>query len=115
MERRYEELLPISKAEADERLSGGDVECIAKTLISVSLHDEDWRWVQQRALYFLTHESEVVVSAAILSLGHTARRNHSIDKTIVIPALRAVATNRSYEGKVQDAIDDIESYVGSSE
>ncbi|MES2790450.1 MAG: hypothetical protein V4719_12640 [Planctomycetota bacterium] len=111
---KYVELEPVSHAEADNRLSSSDQYLIARTLIVIGLYDEDWRWVQQHALRFLSHDSEIVISAAILSLAHTARVNRSIDKNVIVPALQAVAADPRFIGKVQDAIDDIEMYVKHS-
>ena len=108
---RYEEIQPLSHAEADKALSGDDTHLIARTLIAIGLHDDDSQWVQRHALRFLSHDSEVVVSAAILSLAHTARVNRSIDEASVIPALQAVAADSRYTGKVQDALDDISIYA----
>jgi hypothetical protein len=107
----YEEIRPISHTEAEEALASNDFHSIARTLIAIGLHDEDWRWVQRHALEYLPHESEVVVSAAILSLAHTARVNRAVDKDLVIPALQSIASDSRYTGKVQDALDDIEMFV----
>lgn len=107
----YEEIIPVSHSDADANLTSNDNQLIARTLIAIGLHDDDWRWVQRHALSFLSHKSELVVSAAILSLAHTARVNRSIDKAAVTTALNAVATDARYVGKVQDALDDIEVYV----
>lgn len=104
---KYEEIHPMSHAEADEALASDDHHSIGRTLIAIGLHDEDWRWVQHLALKYLFHDSEVVVSAAILSLAHTARVNRSIDKDLVIPALQSIASDSRYTGKAQDALDDI--------
>src|SRR5437016_4264327 len=111
----YEEIAPVPRSEAEAHLRSGDPEVVAKTLIALGLHDEDRRWVQQQCLRFLSHDTEVVVSAAILSLGHTARVNRSIDKEVVIPALRAVACDPRYAGRVQDALDDIDIFVKGKE
>ena len=108
---KYEEIGPVSHAEAQASFGSGDVQLIARTLIALGLHDGDWKWVQQQGLRFLSHNSEVVVSAAILSLAHTARVNRSIDKGEVVRALQAIATDPRYAGKVQDALDDIDMYV----
>jgi hypothetical protein len=97
----------VSHTEAGKALSSNDINLIARTLIAIGLYDDDWKWVQDHALRSLTHDSEIVVSAAILSLAHTARVNRSIDKDVVIPALQAAATDSRYAGKVQDAFDDI--------
>jgi hypothetical protein len=107
MDALYEEMGPISHAEAESSLSSGDCERIARTLVALGLHSKDWRWVQEQCLGFLRHHSELVVSAAILALGHTARVNRSLDTDIVTAALQALATDARYTGKVQDTLDDI--------
>ena len=104
---KYDEIGPVSHAGAEVAFDSGNLELIARTLIALGLHDDDWRWVQQQALRFLSHNSETVVSAAILSLAHTARVNQSIDKDKVIPALEAIAEDPRYAGRIQDALDDI--------
>ncbi|HZV07457.1 MAG TPA: hypothetical protein VE999_20400 [Gemmataceae bacterium] len=108
---KYEEIDPVSHSEAEAVFESDDPLRIARTLIAIGLHDHDWEWVQQHGLRFLSNTSEVVVSAAILSLAHTARVNQSIDLDLVVPALQKVATDQRYAGKVQDAIDDIEKFV----
>ena len=110
-ELEYEEIDSVSHAEADVALRGSDYRLIARIMIVLGLYDDDWLWVQQRALPLLSHDSEIVVSSAILALAHTARVNRSIDKGVVIPALQLVAADPRYTGKVQDAIDDIDIYV----
>jgi hypothetical protein len=107
----YEEIGPVSRAEAESVFASGDACIIARTLIAIGLHDIDWAWVQEQGLQFLSDKREVVVSAAILAIAHTARVNGAIDITLVVPALRAVAADTRYVGKVQDALDDIEWFV----
>lgn len=92
-------------------MASGDYKRMAVTLIALGLHDSDWRWVQEQGLRFLSHDSEIVVSAAILSLAYTARVNQSINKDVVIPALRAIAGDPRYAGRVEDALDDIDMFV----
>jgi hypothetical protein len=105
---KYEQIGPMSRDEAEAALSSGDYHLMARALISIGLHDMDWQWVQQQAIRFLSHRNEILVSAAILSIAHTARVNQAIDKAIVIPALKAVAAeDAKYAGRVQDALDDI--------
>ena len=105
---KYEQIDPVSREEAEANFVSGDIELIARTLIAIGLHDEDWKWVEQQGLCFLLHEHEVVVSAAILSLAYTARVNGIIDKERVTSALQKLAHDSRYAGRVQDALDDIE-------
>jgi hypothetical protein len=107
----FEDIGPVTRAEAEAQLRSEVPEVMAKALIALGLHDEDWKWVQQVCLRFLSHDSESVVSAAILSLGHTARINESIDKELVIQALQTVAGDPRYAGRVQDVLDDIDMFV----
>ena len=108
---KYEEIGPVSHDEAEANLVSGNLKVMSRTLIALGLHDDDWKWVQTEAMKFLRHDSEVVVSAAILALAHTARVNGVIDKDLVVPALRAIAADKRYTGEVQDALDDFEMFV----
>jgi hypothetical protein len=108
---KYEEIGPISHRQAGASFSSGDVERIARTLVALGLHDTDWKWAQQQCLRFLKHSSEVVVSAAIVALGHIARVNRSIDKAVVVSALRTISADPRFTGKAQDALDDIDMYI----
>lgn len=108
---KYEEIHSVSHDEAEANLASEDVELMARTLIALGLYDDDWEWVQEQGVKHLGHKNEVVVSAAILSIAHMARTNGKINKSLVLPALIAVAVDKRYEGRVQDAIDDIEMFV----
>ena len=108
---KYEEIGPIDRSAAITTFEGGDFELIARTLIALGLHDSDWRWVQQQGLRFLSHSSELVVRAAILSIAHSARVNRATDKDVVVRALQFIAVDLRYADRVQDALDDIDHYV----
>jgi len=108
---KYEEMNSVSHADAERVFSSADCERIARTLVGLGLHDRDWKWVQERCLRFLSNPSELVVSAAILALAHTARVNRTLDRDVVVTALRDLATDIRYAGKVQDALDDISIFV----
>jgi hypothetical protein len=45
---KYEEIGPVSHGEAETVFRNGDPSIIARTLISIGLHDHDWKWVQQK-------------------------------------------------------------------
>ena len=108
---KYEEIDPVAHTDAEQGLRSDNPQSIARTLIAIGLHVGDWRWGQQQALNFLSHENENVVSAAILSLAHSARVNRVIDRTTAIPALEKLAADPRFTGKVQDALDDISASV----
>lgn len=112
---KYEQIGPVSRAEAQANLGSGDHQLMARTIIALGLHDHDWRWVQNRCLQLISHDNEVVVSAAILGLAHTARVNRAIDRDLVVPALNALAADARYRGRVEDALDDIRMFVREGE
>jgi hypothetical protein len=108
---RYEDIGPVSHIDAEAAFESARPETIATTLIALGLHGDDIQWIQEKCLSYLTHTNQIVVSAAIVSLGHAARANRTIDKQVVVPALRALAGDPRYAGRVQDALDDIETFV----
>lgn len=109
---KFEEIGPISREDAEARLNSMNPDVLASTLISIGLHDDDWKWGQQLAVKFFSHQNESVVSAAILSLAHSVRVNKAVDKTLAIPALHKLAVDSRFIGKVQDALDDISAFAG---
>ena len=113
-ELKYHDIGPVSHAEAEAIFDRGDVKQMATTLVALGLHDHDSTWVQQQCVRFLSHESEAMVSAAIVSLGHTARVNRTINKDVVLPALQSVALDPRFAGKVLDALDDINLFAKGS-
>ncbi len=108
---RYEKSVLLTHVEAETIFGNGEPNLIARALIASSLSDTDWQWVQRQALLLLTNDSEIVVSAAIIALAHTARVNQTINLDLVLPALQAVAADTRYRGKVADALDDIQMFV----
>jgi len=107
----YEQIDPVSHAEAKAAFATCIDELIAKTLIAIGLHDTDVQWVQEQTLHFLKHESPIVVSAAITAIGHTVRVNQRIDKSRVLPALQPLLEDPRFAGRVEDVLDDIQWYV----
>lgn len=110
-DRIYEELPVVSHEEAVAIFAEADPKRIAETLVALGLHDADPHWVQEQSLRFLSHSDEVVVSAAILAIGHSARMHRTSGGDTIIQALQAVAADSRYTGKVQDTLDDIETFA----
>ena len=85
---RYKEPQPISRDAASHVFETGSPEEICDALIGVTFHDPDWRWVQDRCLEFLSHESPDVGGLAATCLGHIARIHGALDQDAVVPALQ---------------------------
>jgi hypothetical protein len=109
---RYESVQPIGKAEALAVFETGTPPEIAGALIGLALHEDDWRWVQDTALSYLTHPDAGLRGTAALALGHLARLHGELDTARVLPALRELLTDATTAGRATDALDDIDIYLG---
>jgi hypothetical protein len=107
----YREVLPVSRAEAEILLRSGDVTAIIPALLSAAYHDPDWRWVQCRCLELLNHCDLDVRRVAITCLGHLARIHRTLDLGEVLPKLSLLKSDSSVCGWVEDALDDIRTYI----
>jgi hypothetical protein len=70
---QYQETLPISFKEAEEKLESDDPKRINDALIRLTYHDSDWQWVQDQCLQLVNYSGPVVKGPAISCLGHLAR------------------------------------------
>lgn len=104
---QYEEIHPISRADAEAAFASGDGRKINLALIGLGLYDPDWEWVQTRAARFFSNADEIVVCGAILCVAHSARLAGRAETTTVLPALLELHADPRYTGRVQDALDDI--------
>lgn len=107
----YREVVPVSKVAATKYLASNDTIVVRNTLVSLALHEPDWRWVQSRCLKSLHHEDGDVRRVAALCLGHLARIHGIIDRDLVLPALYALRDDPFARGGVADALDDIEMFA----
>jgi hypothetical protein len=113
--RRYHEVEPITRDEAIVSLTSDDNATVAHTLVRMSHHLDDWRWVEAECLRIIaSREDPVSVAAAATSLGHLARIHRQIDAQTVIPLLETLMTSddRSVAGHAAIALDDIRQFVG---
>ena len=108
----YESLKPIPDEEAQAALASDDAVRICDALLRVSLFSSDWRSAQEQCLHFLKHPVADVRGAAATCLGHLARLHRTIDTPTVVPALRRLLADPLVGGRAQDALDDIDVYVG---
>jgi hypothetical protein len=84
---------------------------VCATIIRAAHHVEDWRWVEERALQLLQSADVEVRGAAVTALGHLARIHRRLDLERVVPALAALRNDPALEGRVEDAMDDIRTFI----
>ena len=106
---KYQEVNPIEKSKAEDIFLSGDKNQICNTMVSVAFHEEDWRWAQEKFIEFFFNSDPDISGLAATCLGHLARIHRNIEKERVLQILRS-AVYKEIEGRVDDAIDDIEMF-----
>jgi hypothetical protein len=107
----YETVEPVTKDEAQAAFDSREVDRIIHAMLGAAYYESDWEWVQDWCLRFLESNDSSLRNTAIACLGHLARIHKKIDKTKVVSALRRHLKHPEYEGRVEDAIDDIEMFA----
>ena len=105
----YREPQPIDRRDAEHIFASGDANQIASTLVDVTFHDPDWRWVQNICLGFAHADAPVVRQAAVTCLGHVARIHRTLDLETVLPVLDELAADPAVT--TEDALDDIRMFI----
>ena len=108
---QYQDLPRVSEKDIETKLELAKGEDLCLLLLAMS-ELENWRWVQEKYLTYLTHEDKWVASAAITGLGHLARLSGNLDKDKVISSLKKLESERpELIGKIEDSISDIEVFL----
>jgi len=109
---QYEEIDPISRSDAMAALGSANPRDICKALVRLAIHDPDLQWVQSLCIELTKHATVEVQSTAILCLGHLARIHKALDLEKVVPLLIELRKDPLLSGRVDDAMDDIEIFLG---
>jgi hypothetical protein len=109
---QYEEIDSISRSDAMIPLGSANSRDICNALVRLAFHDPDLRWVQGLCIELAEHSTVEVQSTAILCLGHLARIHRALDLEKVVPLLIDLRKNPLLPGRVDDAMDDIEIFLG---
>jgi HEAT repeat len=110
---QYEETWAMSRGIAETVLQGSDATAICGTLVNVALHDPDWAWVQEHCLRLLAAADPEVRGVAATCLGHLARIHGTLDLNRVEPRLRELRKDPEVRGRAEDALDDIQRFMGT--
>ena len=91
--RRYEELLPIDRSELDAALIGRDVDQRVRAILRLALNDDDFELIEQVSLQQLDADDFTVRRAAVLAVGHLARRHGEVRSETVTRVRERGSTN----------------------
>ena len=111
-QRTYHDPEALDRATAEQCLASPDPLLVASTLISLALHEADWRWVTARCAEAASHTSPHVRAVVPTCLGHLARIHGVIDWAIIEPLLARLGADPELAGRIQDARDDFEVFLG---
>lgn len=109
---RYHDVQPISREDAEGAFCTGDPKKICDALIRLVFHESEWRVAQEECMRFSTHADAAVRGLAATCFGHLARIHGTLDLKRVLPALKRLLADPVVSGRAQDALDDIEMYLG---
>jgi len=107
----YANVKPMDRKDAAEAFASREPEQICSALVAIAFHDDDWQWVQGVCLQYLESSNLEICAVAATCLGHVARIHGQIDKKKVIAAIQSKMSNENIKGTLEDACDDIESFV----
>ena len=109
---RFEELPPISRDEFALASQSASADEVASALLRLALHDPDFEFVDSICRERIENESSVVRHAAVLSMGHLARRTGRVSDASR-SRLMSLASDPSLAGVVSDALDDIATFTSA--
>lgn len=111
---KYSGIEPITRQEAEVAFASGSATEICRALIRVVYHDPDWRWLQEKCIQFSKHHDSKVAGLAVTCFGHIARIHRELDVDRVMRILNELRNNPEIAGRVSDALDDINLYLGQT-
>jgi hypothetical protein len=106
-ERKYVPVKRRTREEIERVLNSEISEQIGEGLWSAAYYDPDWRWVQTKCLYFLTHKDLWLRRNAATCLGLLAVFHNKLDTQVVVPALQKAAEDPQVKAWAEDSLADI--------
>lgn len=107
----FQEMLPISREDAERAFAAEDPEAICSALVRSAFHDPDRLWIEQRCFQFAHHPHMEIRQVAAICLGHLARIHGALSLDIALPILRELLKDPEVAGTASDAIDDITVFI----
>ncbi|WP_159076082.1 hypothetical protein [Microvirgula aerodenitrificans] len=101
----------ISKQDAEALFESAQPEIICQALVSLAFYEQDWKWVQDKCLFFIQEKNPSVRRVAATCLGHVARIHGRLEKDKVVKKLRLHMSDHESIGSIEGALDDIEMFA----
>jgi hypothetical protein len=108
---KYKEAPSITQSEVTFALASNDVFAAADALIRMSLRESDWEWAEHICVIAFKNNNAQVRTAALIAIGHLARRFHTLHLDVVLPAINKLRDEADCSAAADDALDDIAMFV----
>jgi hypothetical protein len=107
------EYAPLTNKEIEQSFKHGSARDISQTLVTLALHDVDWKKVERYCLEFLEHPDAGLRAVAATCIGHLARIHKTLDLDVVLPALYRHLSDpgKWVAGNADNALSDIEIFM----
>jgi len=107
----YSEIAHLSRDTIESMLAGDNDEHAAYAIISASLYDDDYGWLNNRSLEMLKSQNLNRMHGALLSLCNIVRRFSQLDVLGVIAILSEDFSSDGVAGQMNDLRDDIRIFM----
>ena len=108
---KYEEIVPISRSEAEGVIRRDQTGDIPLTLIRLAYYEPDWRWVQDLCISLSNHKDKWVRRACATCFGHLARIHGKIEREKINPVLMRLLDDPDVAGFAQDSLNDLDIFL----
>lgn len=97
--------------EIEKNLKSKDSTVVINTLLEITFHNQNWEWVQDLCIELLENKNPDIRGLAVTCIGHIARIHKVIDKEKVLKVFESRKDDDAINGRIEDAIDDINTSV----
>jgi hypothetical protein len=109
--KKYQEITPISRSEAQRIFVQGGPDEISLTLVRLAYHDPDWMWVQDICISLSTHHDKWIRQTCVICFSHIARIHGKLERQKVMPVLNRLLHDPEVKGEVEVTIDGLEIFL----
>jgi hypothetical protein len=109
--KKYQEITPISRSEAQLIFAQCAPEEIALTLLRLAYHDPDWMWVQDLCVSLSTHHDKSVRQSCVICFSHLARIHGKLERQKVMLVLNRLLHDPEVKGEVEVTMDELEVFL----
>ncbi|MFK0314449.1 hypothetical protein ACIQUF_24870 [Pseudomonas sp. NPDC090233] len=103
----------INIATLEEQLRSDDKEMIISALLYGCYNVQSPRWIQEQCVALIDNDKNLDIQGlAVTCLGHVARMHKAVDWQLIMLYLQCAFQNPELTGRAQDALGDIETFVG---